>query len=151
MTRRSIHQVLALSTTAVSQLLFATALIVLPQWRDQRSAARGTVTFFINERGDVRLWNRPIDARIVSGILRRAEEINPRTSVRVNLSSGVPIWPRQLGEKPTAAQFREVSKQDLEGRSVQELNQQSFATGEDVFRFLRLGDRLLILKQTAQL
>ena len=90
MTRRSIHQVLALSTTAVSQLLFATALIVLPQWRDQRSAARGTVTFFINERGDVRLWNRPIDARIVSGILRRAEEINPRTSVRVNLSSGVP-------------------------------------------------------------
>lgn len=64
---------------------------------------------------------------------------------------GVPIWPRQLGEKPTAAQFREVSKQDLEGRSVQELNQQSFATGEDVFRFLRLGDRLLILKETAQL
>ena len=63
---------------------------------------------------------------------------------------GVPIWPRQLGEKPASAQFREVSKQDLEGRSVQELNQQIFTTGEDVFRFLRLGDRLLILKQPSQ-
>lgn len=63
---------------------------------------------------------------------------------------GVPIWPRQLGEKPASTQFREVSKQDLEGRSVQELNQQTFTIGEDVFRFLRLGDRLLILKQTSQ-
>ena len=63
---------------------------------------------------------------------------------------GVPIWPRQLGEKPDSAQFREVSKQDLKGRSVQELNQQSFVVGEDVFRFLRLGDRLLILRQTGQ-
>lgn len=63
---------------------------------------------------------------------------------------GVPIWPRQLGEKPASAQFREVSMQDLEGRSVQELNQQTFAVGEDVFRFLRLGDRLLILKQSSQ-
>ena len=63
---------------------------------------------------------------------------------------GVPIWPRQLGEKPASAQFREVSKQDLEGRSVQELNQQTITTGEDVFRFLRLGDRLLILKQPRQ-
>ena len=65
-------------------------------------------------------------------------------------SLGVPIWPRQLGEKPASAQFREVSKQDLEGRSIQELNQQSFAVGEDVFRFLRLGDRLLILRQPSQ-
>ena len=65
-------------------------------------------------------------------------------------SLGVPIWPRQLGEKPASAQFREVSRQDLEGRSVQELNQQTFAVGEDVFRFLRLGDRLLILRQPSQ-
>ena len=65
-------------------------------------------------------------------------------------SLGVPIWPRQLGEKPASAQFREVSKQDLEGRSVQELNQQTFTIGEDVFRFLRLGDRLLILRQPSQ-
>ena len=63
---------------------------------------------------------------------------------------GVPIWPRQLGEKPASAQFREVSKQDLEGRSVQELNQQTFTIGEDVFRLLRLRDRLLILKQPSQ-
>ena len=63
---------------------------------------------------------------------------------------GVPIWPRQLGEKPASAQFREVSRQDLEGRSIQELNQQSFAVGEDIFRFLRLGDRLLILRQPSQ-
>ena len=65
-------------------------------------------------------------------------------------SLGVPIWPRQLGEKPASAQFREVSKQDLVGRSVQDLNQQTFAVGEDVFRFLRLGDRLLILRQPSQ-
>ena len=65
-------------------------------------------------------------------------------------SLGVPIWPRQLGEKPASAQFREVSQQDLVGRSVQDLNQQTFAVGEDVFRFLRLGDRLLILRQPSQ-
>lgn len=63
---------------------------------------------------------------------------------------GVPIWPRQLGEKPLTAQFREVSKQDLEGRSVLELNQQSFEVGEQTFRFLPLGDRLLILRQPRQ-
>ena len=90
MTTPSTHQLLALSITAVSQLLLATALIVLPQWRDQQSATRGIVTFFVNDSGDVRLWNRPIDARIVSGILRRAEELNPRTRVRVVLSSDVP-------------------------------------------------------------
>lgn len=90
MTSPSTHRVLALSITAVSQLLLATALIVLPQWRDQQSATRGIVTFFVNDKGDVRLWNSPIDARLVSGILRRAEKLNPRTRVRVVLSSGVP-------------------------------------------------------------
>ena len=77
MTSPSMHRVLALSITAVSQLVLATALIVLPQWRDQQSATRGIVTFFVNDKGDVRLWNSPIDARLVSGILRRAEELNP--------------------------------------------------------------------------
>lgn len=86
----STHRVLALSFTAVSQLLLATALIVLPQWRDQQSATRGIVTFFVGDKGDVRLWNSPIDPRFVPGILRRAEELNPGTRVRVVLSSDVP-------------------------------------------------------------
>lgn len=86
----STHRVLALSFTAVSQLLLATALIVLPQWRDQQSATRGIVTFFVGDKGDVRLWNSPIDPRFVPGILRRAEELNPGTRVRVVISSDVP-------------------------------------------------------------
>ena len=90
MTTPSIRQVLALSITAVSQLLLATALIVLPQWRDQQSAKQGIVTFFVNDKGDIRLWNRPIDVRIVSGVVRRAEELNPRARVRIILSSSVP-------------------------------------------------------------
>lgn len=90
MTTPSIRQVLALSIAAVSQLLLATGLIVLPQWRDQQSARQGVVTFFVNDTGDVRLWNSPIDVRIVSGLLRRAEDLNPRTRVRIILSSGVP-------------------------------------------------------------
>ena len=88
------------------------------------------------QRSDTALALLPLEPAELPQIWRRAV--------------GVPIWPRQLGEKPDSAQFREVSKQDLKGRSVQELNQQSFVVGEDVFRFLRLGDRLLILRQTGQ-
>ena len=60
---------------------------------------------------------------------------------------GVQICPRELGEKPKSARFREVPKHDLQGRSVMDLDRKSFEVGEITFRFRALGKRLLIVRK----
>ena len=67
---------LALAFSATAQLLLMTALVVLPQWRAQQSANDGFVTFFVGNGGSLRLWNRPVDAAVIPGVLRRAEQLN---------------------------------------------------------------------------
>ena len=79
-----------LAAVAVSQLLLVTALIVLPQWRAQQSARRGIVTFFVAGDSSIRLWNRPIDSAVMPGLIRRAEQLDSSTRIRVVLSPGVP-------------------------------------------------------------
>ena len=81
---------LGLAAVAVSQLLLVTALIVVPQWRVQQSARRGIVTFFVAGDSSIRLWNRPIDSAVMPGLIRRAEQLDSSTRIRVVLSPGVP-------------------------------------------------------------
>lgn len=86
----SLSWCIGLVTVAVSQLLLATALIVLPQWRAQQSASQGIVTLFVASDSSIRLWNRPIDPAVVPGLMRRAEQLNAGSRVRVVLAPGVP-------------------------------------------------------------
>ena len=89
MSSRSSRLCLALAFSGTAQLLLMTALVVLPQWRAQQSANDGFVTFFVGKGGSVRLWNRPVDAAVIPGLLRRAEQLNPATRVRMVLAPGV--------------------------------------------------------------
>ena len=81
---------LGLAAVAVSQLLLVTALIVLPQWRARQSARRGIVTFFVAGDSSIRIWNRPIDSAVMPSLIRRAEQLDSSTRIRVVLSPGVP-------------------------------------------------------------
>ena len=85
----SLQWTVAAALVAVTTVLMTTALIVLPQWRAQTSARRGFVTLFVANDGSLRLWNRPINATQVPGLLRRAERLSSDTRIRVVLSPGV--------------------------------------------------------------
>ena len=87
--RNALHWCLALSVVTTAQLILATGLILLPQWRIQQTAHRGIVSFVVDDDGTVRLWNRPIANQSIPNLLTRAQDINPSARVRVILSPGV--------------------------------------------------------------
>ena len=87
--RASLHWCLALSVVTTSLLMFATALILFPQWRIQQTAHRGVVSFVVDDDGSVRLWNRPIANQTIPKLLAQAAEFDPNTRVRIMLSPKV--------------------------------------------------------------
>ena len=87
--RTALHWCLGLSVVTVSQLMTATALILIPQWRIQQSAHHGVVSFVVDQDGSVRLWNRPIANVAIPKLLSKAEQLNPETQIRVILNPNV--------------------------------------------------------------
>ena len=85
----SLQWSVAACLVSVTTVLLTTALIVLPQWRAQSSARLGFVTLFVARDGSLRLWNRPINAVQVPGLLQRAERLSSETRIRVVLAPGV--------------------------------------------------------------
>ena len=85
----ALHWCLALSAVTISQLMIATALILIPQWRIQQTAHQGVVSFLVASDGSVRLWNRPIANAAIPRLLASAEQINPDTRIRVILDPDV--------------------------------------------------------------
>ncbi len=63
--------------------LFSLALLLLPQQWAQAPARQGVVVIHLAADRRLRLWNRPVSAQQLPGLLREAGRINPRARVRL--------------------------------------------------------------------
>ncbi|WP_028952418.1 hypothetical protein [Synechococcus sp. CC9616] len=87
--------------------------------------------------------------------LQAADELPPAEVMAINANSikafrqqamGVPIWPKELGPKQEAVEWRELSLEDFQGRSAKELHNTAVSMESATYQLKVFGDRVLILK-----
>jgi len=81
---------LAFCGTGVGLTLLATAVLLLPQWRQQLPARQGIVSLNLTADGSLRLWNQPIQRTALSGLLSRAQRLDPSPRIRLVVAPQVP-------------------------------------------------------------
>lgn len=81
---------LAFCGSSLCMALLATAAVLLPQWQQQLTARQGVISLNLVADGSLRLWNRPIASTALPDLLRRAEQLDSATRIRLVVAPQVP-------------------------------------------------------------
>lgn len=84
------RRVLGYSVASLCLTLGATAMLLLPQWQQQRPASDGVIVIHLAADGGLRLWNQPIERSMIPALLARLNRLDPDTRIRVSLAPQVP-------------------------------------------------------------
>lgn len=83
------RRALGCSVVSFCLTLGATAVLLLPQWRQQRPASEGVIVIHLAADGGLRLWNQPIERSMIPALLARLNRLDPDTRLRLSLAPQV--------------------------------------------------------------
>jgi len=83
------RRALGYSVVSLCLTLGATAMLLFPQWQQQRPASDGVIVIHLAADGGLRLWNQPIERSMIPALLARLNRLDPDTRIRLSLAPQV--------------------------------------------------------------
>ena len=83
------RRALGYSVVSLCLTLGATAMLLFPQWQQQRPASDGLIVIHLAADGGLRLWNQPIERSMIPALLTRLNRLDPDTRIRLSLAPQV--------------------------------------------------------------